>query len=204
MTLTLYDGPVSPNARKVRLLAAELGLPLERKVLSFAKGEMRAPTYLAKNPNGMVPTLDDDGFVLWESAAILRYLAAKRPERGLVPADPRQAALLDQWLFWWTSQPEAALMRVAHERLIKPFMGQPGNDPSIMADAEAALARFMPVLDRQLAGGDYIIGPLSVVDFAVGAWLDGAAAALKLDFDRYANIGAWLAQLRAKPYWKDV
>jgi len=202
MTLTLYEGPMSPNARKVRLLAAELDLPLERRTLSFAKGEMRAPDYLAKNPNGMVPTLDDDGFVLWESAAILRYLAAKRPERGLVPAEARRAALLDQWLFWWTSQPEAALMRLAHERLIKPFLGRPGNDPSIVADGEAALDRFLPVLDRQLAGGGNIIGALSVVDFAVGAWLDGAAAALTLDFGRYANIGAWLAQLHAKPYWQ--
>jgi glutathione S-transferase len=204
MTLTLYDGPISPNARKVRLLAAELGLPLERVVLSFAKRELQAPGYLAKNPNGTIPTLDDDGFVLWESAAILRRLAAKRPERGLVPADPRQGALLDQWLCWWIAQPEAALMRLAWERLIKPFLGQPGNDPGIVADAEANLDRFLPVLDRQLAGGDYIIGPLSVVDFAAGAWLDVAPATLKLDFERYANIGTWLARLRARPYWQNA
>jgi glutathione S-transferase len=204
MALTLYDGPVSPNARKVRLLAAELGLPLERKVLSFARGEMHGPAYRAINPNGSIPTLDDDGFVLWESAAILRHLAAKRPERGLVPTDPKQSALLDQWLFWWTAQPEAALMRLAWERLVKPFLRQPGNDPSIVADAEAVLDRFLPVLDRQLAGGGYIIGPLSVVDFAAGAWLDVAPATLQVDFGRYANIGAWLAQLRAKPYWKDA
>jgi glutathione S-transferase len=204
MTLTLYEGPVSPNARKVRLVAAELGLPLARVALSFAKGEARAPAYLAKNPNGTVPTLDDDGFVLWESAAILRHLAMKRPERGLMPPDPRQAALVDQWLFWWVSQPEAALMRLAWERLIKPYMGQPGNDPSIVADAEANLGRFLPVLDRQLAGGDFVVGPLTVVDFAMAPWLDVAPATLELDFGRYANIGAWLAQMRAKPYWQDA
>jgi glutathione S-transferase len=204
MTLTLYDGPVSPNARKVRLLAAELGLPLQRIRLSVAKGETRAPDYLARNPNGMIPTLDDDGFVLWESAAILRHLAAKRPECGLLPADPKQSALLDQWLFWWTAQPEPALLRLAWERLIKPYLGQPGNDASIVGDAEAALDRFLPVLDRQLAERDYIIGALSIVDFAAGAWLDVAPATLKLDFGRYANIGAWLAQLRAKPYWRDA
>lgn len=201
MTLTLYEGPLSPNARKVRLIAAELGLPLSRVKLSFAKGETQAPGYLAKNPNGTVPTLDDDGFVLWESGAILRRLAAKRPERGLVPADPDTAAQVDQWLCWWIAQPEAALMRLAWERLIKPALGRPGNDPAIVGDALTALDRYLPVLDRQLAGRDYIVGPLSLVDFAAGPWLDVAPEAFKLDFDRYANIGAWLARLRARPYW---
>jgi len=204
MTLTLYEGPMSPNARKVRLVAAELGLKLNRVGLSFAKGETQAPGYLAKNPNGTVPTLDDDGFVLWESAAILRRLAAKRPERDLLPADPETAALVDQWLCWWIAQPEAALMKLAWERLIKPALGRPGNDPSIVGDALAALDRFLPVLDRQLVGRDFITGRLSIADFAAGPWLDVAPATLKVDFDRYANIGAWLARLRARPYWQDA
>ena len=204
MTLTLYEGPMSPNARKVRLVAAELGLKLNRVGLSFAKGETQAPGYLAKNPNGTLPTLDDDGFVLWESAAILRRLAAKRPERDLLPADPETAALVDQWLCWWIAQPEAALMKLAWERLIKPALGRPGNDPSIVGDALAALDRFLPVLDRQLVGRDFITGRLSIADFAAGPWLDVAPATLKVDFDRYANIGAWLARLRARPYWQDA
>jgi glutathione S-transferase len=204
VTLTLYEGPLSPNARKVRLIAAELGLPLNRVKLSFVKGETRTADYRAKNPNGTVPTLDDDGFVLWESAAILRRLAAKRPERGLAPGDPDAAARVDQWLCWWISQPEAALMRLAWERLIKPALGQPGNDPAIVADAQAALDRFLPVLDRQLAGRDFIAGPLSIADFAAGPWLDVAPATLQLDLGRYGNIQAWLARLRARPYWQDA
>jgi glutathione S-transferase len=204
MTLTLYEGPLSPNARKVRLIAAELGLKLNRVKLSFVKGETRAPGYLAKNPNGTVPTLDDDGFVLWESAAILRRLAAKRPDRDLLPADPETGALVDQWLCWWIAQPEAALMRLAWERLIKPALGRPGNDPSIVGDAQVALDRFLPVLDRQLAGRDFIAGPLSIADFAAGPWLDVAPATLKVDSGRYANIGAWLARLRVRPYWADA
>jgi glutathione S-transferase len=204
VTLTLYEGPLSPNARKVRLIAAELGLPLNRVKLSFAKGETQAAAYRAKNPNGTVPTLDDDGFVLWESGAILRRLAAKRPERALLPAAPATAALVDQWLCWWIAQPEAALMRLAWERLIKPALGRPGNDPSIVADAEAALDRFLPVLDAQLDGRDYIVGRLSLVDFAAGPWLDVAPATLRVDVDRYAHIRAWLARLRAKPYWQDA
>src|SRR5262245_36852090 len=91
MTITLYDMHASPHARKVRLLAAELGIPLETIARDPRKGETRSPEYLAKNPNGRVPVLEEDGFVLWESLAILRYLAAKRPERALGGGDPKSA-----------------------------------------------------------------------------------------------------------------
>src|SRR5262249_12843399 len=89
-----HGGHRWPNARKVRLRAAELDIPLDRVALDFSKGEMRSAEYLAKNPNGKVPTIDDDGFVLFESCAILSYLASKRPERGLVPTDPKERAIL--------------------------------------------------------------------------------------------------------------
>ncbi len=203
MAIKLYEVPPSPNARKVRLLAAELGIPLERVTLDFQKGETRSPEYLAKNPNGKVPTLDDDGFLLWESAAILKHLAAKRPERGLAPSDPRENALVDQWLFWWSCHVEPALSQLLQERRIKPFLGKPGNDPSIVALAEASLDRFLPVLDKQLESKEHILGKLSVVDFAVGAALD-AAPTLKVDLARYPNVTAWLERMQAKPYWKQT
>lgn len=97
---TLYDMQDSPHARKVRLLAAELDIPLERIARDPRKDETRSPGFLAKNPNGRVPTLEEDGFVLWESLAIiLKYLAAKRPERALGGGDAKSQALVDQWLF---------------------------------------------------------------------------------------------------------
>src|SRR5262249_45870250 len=100
MTITLYDIHLSPHARKVRLLAAELDIPLNKVTRDPRTGETRTPEYLAKNPNGRVPTLEEDGFVLWESPAILKYLAAKRPERALCGADPKTQALVDQWMCW--------------------------------------------------------------------------------------------------------
>ena len=202
MTLTLYDMQDSPHARKVRLLAAELGIPLAKVERDPRKGETRSSDYLAKNPNGRVPTLEEDGFVLWESPAILKYLAAKRPERALGGSDAKSQGLIDQWLFWWSCGPEAAIDALAWEMLIKPkVLNQPGNDPGIIADAYARLARFLPVLDKQLAGRDYIIGPLSIADFAIGPRFDRAPALLKFDIGPYRNIAAWLERLRAKPYW---
>ena len=206
MTITLYELQPSPHARKVRLLAAELGIPLNKVPVDPRIGETRTRQFLAMNPNGRVPTLEEDGFVLWESPAILKYLSAKRPERGLcVGGNPKTQALIDQWICWWVGSAEAAIDTLAWEMLIKPkVLNQPGFDPGIMADAHARLARFLPVLDKQLQGRDYVIGPLSVVDFLIGPRFDSAPALLGIDISPYKNIDAWLARLRARPYWQDA
>ena len=202
MTITLYDMKNSPHARKVRLLAAELDIPLELEPCDPRVGETREPDYLAKNPNGRVPTIQDGDFVLWESLAILKYLAAKKPERGLAGSNPQEVALIDQWLFWWASGGEAAMDALGWELYIKPVvLQQGGNDPSIMADAYARLARFLPVLEEQLATNDYVIGPLSIVDFAIGARLDRGPGILKINMGPYENIIEWIDLLRSKPYW---
>ena len=202
MTITLYAMQDSPHARKVRLLAAELGIPLQKVACDPRKGETRSADYLGKNPNGRVPTIEEDGFCLWESPAILKYLAAKRPERGLGGSDAREAALIDQWLFWWAGGAEAAIDAIFWAIFIKPkILNQPGNDPGIMADARARIGRFLPVLDKQLEGRDYVIGPLSIADFAIGARLDRAPELLQIDIAPYKNILAWRERLRAKPYW---
>jgi glutathione S-transferase len=205
MAITLYELQPSPHARKVRLLAAELGIALNKVPVDPRIGETRTSEFLAMNPNGRIPTLEDDGFVLWESPAILKYLSAKRPDRGLCGDDPKTQALVDQWICWWVGGPEAAMDALAWEILIKPkVLNQPGNDPGIIADAHARLGRFLPVLDKQLEGRDYILGPLSVVDFLIGPRFDSAPAILNIDVSPYQNINAWHERLRAKPYWKDA
>jgi glutathione S-transferase len=202
MTMTLYEMQISPHARKVRLLASELGLKLDTVQVDPRVGETRSKDFLSKNPNGRVPTLDDDGFILYESPAIMKYLAAKKPERGLAGKDAKTQALIDQWICWWVGGPEAAMDALAWELVIKPnFLKQPGNDPGIMADARARLDRFLPVLDKQLEGRDFVLGDLSVVDFLIGPRLDTGPAFLKFDISGYKNITAWLARLCAKPYW---
>ena len=202
MAITLYDMHDSPHARKVRLLAAELGLPLAIVERDPRKGETRTPDYLAKNPNGRVPVLEEDGFVLWESPAILKYLAAKQPERGLGGGDAKAEGLINQWLFWWCGGPEAAIDALLWERIIKPrVLKRPGNDPGILADATARLSRFLPVLDRQLEGRDFVVGRLTIADFAIAPRLDRDPAFLQFDVAPYRNIAAWLARLAAKPYW---
>jgi len=202
MAMTLYEMQISPHARKVRLLASELGLKLDTVQVDPRTGETRSREFLARNPNGRVPTLDDDGFILYESPAILKYLATKKPERKLAGSDPKSQAAIDQWIAWWIAGPEAAIDALAWELYIKPnIIKKGGNNPGIMADAHKRLERFLPVLDQQLEGRDFILGDLSVVDFLIGPRLDTGPAFLKFDISGYKNINAWLARLAAKPYW---
>ena len=94
--------------------------------------------------------------------------------------------------------------RLTYERRIKPFLGQPGNDPSIVAEVEAALDRFLPILDAQLSGKENILGKLSVVDFAVSPWLEVAPTFLQVDLGDYPHLLDWLKRMQEKPYWKQA
>ncbi len=200
MALVLYDAPRSNNCRKVRLLAAELGIPLQLHRLDFAAGEPQSAAYLAKNPNGKIPTLDDDGFILWESGAILRYLAAKVAGHDLVPADPQRRARMDQWMFWWATHIEDNLLTLIFERFVRPFLKLGDPDPALCARTEKQLARFLPVLERELADKQHVIGALSLADFFIAPSLE-ITPNLGIDLAPYPHLAAWLERLRARPYW---
>src|SRR5688572_19644964 len=97
--MKLYDFAFSPNCRKVRAVAYELGIALEPVHVDLVRGAQRQPDFLALNPNGRVPVLVDGDLVLWESTAIMRYLSASRGG-ALVPTSPRAQAEVDRWLAW--------------------------------------------------------------------------------------------------------
>jgi len=203
MTMTIYDNLHSVYARRVRLLAAELELPLVRVTLHYFKGDLGTPAHLARNPGGRIPALDDDGFVVWESIAIVKYLAALRPERGMSPAGARERAIIDQWLNWWTTHPAAAIAALAQERLVKPMKGEAGHAANIIAAAEAALARDLPILEAQLSGRDYVLGDLGVVDFVIGPQI-AALEKVGVAVGDYPHIQALAQRLQAKPYWAEA
>ncbi|WP_304175687.1 glutathione S-transferase family protein [Phenylobacterium aquaticum] len=200
MPLTLYDTVHSVYARRVRLLAAELDIPITRVSLDYGKGDMKTPAYLAKNPGARVPALEDGDFVVWESLAILNYLASLRPERGMSPDNAKARAVIDQWAAFWLCQPAAAIGALAQEKIVKPMRGQPSHNETIVAGAEAMLARDLPVIEGQLAGRDYLLGDLGVIDFLMAPQME-ALPRLDIDLAAYPNIAAWLTRISAKPYW---
>ena len=97
---TLYTAPLSGNGRKVHIFLEEVGAQYQLSRLDLLKGEQKSSEYLKLNPNGKVPTLVDDGFVLWESNAILLYLAEKFPQARLLPTGAQDRARVFQWLLF--------------------------------------------------------------------------------------------------------
>ena len=101
--MKLYVHPLSGNSRRALLVATHLELPVERIVVDLTKGEQKGPAHLARNPNGKLPVLDDGGFLLWESRAIMQYLADAVPGQTIYPRDRQARADVDRWLFWCAS-----------------------------------------------------------------------------------------------------
>jgi glutathione S-transferase len=98
--LKIYGVKTSSNVQKVLWCCGELGLAFEREEIGGAFGKNRSAEYLALNPNGLVPTIDDDGFVLWESNVIVRYLSAKHGMGTLCPANLQKRADIERWMDW--------------------------------------------------------------------------------------------------------
>jgi glutathione S-transferase len=190
--MQLYDFPFSPNSRKVRAVVYELGIPIEHVVVDLFAGKSRTPEFLALNPNGRVPVLVDGDFVLWESIAIMRYLA-----RGsaLLPAEPRAAAEVDRWLAWQLAHLGPAMSKVAFERIVKQAVGRGVPDLARIAEGETEFYALTTILDGVLADRTHLAGATpTIADFALASHYS-LAAPCELDLARYARVSAWLARV---------
>lgn len=198
--MKLHDFAFSPNCRKVRAVAYELGVALEPVHVDLVKGEQRAPAFVALNPNGRVPVLVDGDLVLTESMAIMRYLAAGAGGR-LVPATARAQAEVDRWLSWQVAHLAPAMSRVSFERLVKKLTGQGKPDEGVIAEASAEFAKLTGILDAALVGRDHVAGELSVADFALASHYS-LAEACGLDMKPYPRVNAWLSRMLGRASMK--
>jgi len=201
MSLKLHVFPPSPRAFKVIALAAYLKLDCELCMVDFSKGAHKTPEFTRLNPNQRMPVLEEDGFVLWESNAILQYLAAKRPESGVLPADPHKRALVSQWQCWDLAHWEPACVLVIYERLVKAAFGLGPEDPAKVAEGMEKFARVAAVLDGQLAKTRFIVGDEpTIADFSVGASLN-TQPVTRFPLDQYPNVMRWYKSLTELPGW---
>lgn len=198
--MKLYDVKGSPNCFKVRVLARELGLTLELVPIDLSRP--RSADHVARNPTGKVPTfIDDDGFVLWESAAILIHLAEKRPEARLLPGQAHARAEVMRWLFFSATHIQPWLSVLGQERILKARAGEP-PDASVLSLAERELGRFLSVAAEGLAQRDYLAGEFSLADIAVGCTLEYCESR-GLELEGYPRLVAWREQLRRRPSWRE-
>lgn len=202
--MKLHVFPPSPRAFKVLAVANYLELKFEACPVDFAKGGNRTPEYTALNPNQRMPTLEDDGFVLWESNAIIQYLSSKKPEAGLLPGDARGRADVSRWQFWESAHWDPACAILLFERVIKKAFGRGDADP---AEVEKGLERFhraAGVLDSQLKGREFVMGnQITLADFSLGPAINLAQVA-QLPLENYPQIRRWHATLWKIPSWKNT
>ncbi len=201
MTLKLHVFPLSPRAFKVLSAANQLGLDYEFCFCDLTKGANKEAAYTAINPNQKMPALEDDGFTLWESNAIIQYLADKKPG-VLAPTDARGRADMARWMFWESTTWDPACAILAFERLVK---GAFGLGPPDAAEVAKGLAKFhvaARVLNDHLAGRAFVLGDKpSLADFSIGAALTIAEQA-QLPLADYPEIERWAARMAELPGWR--
>jgi glutathione S-transferase len=200
--LTVYGRPTSINVRKVLWCAAELGLPFDHVGADGARGQPPTADFTSLNPNAKIPVIDDDGFVLWESNAICRYLAARAGRDDLLPGDIAARARVEQWMDWQTTDLNAS-WRYAYFALVLGTPAQP--DPAALAASLADWHRHMTMLEMRLAAtGGYVAGDqFTLADLVLGTstwrWLRTpmerpALKAIERWYGRLASRPAFIAQ----------
>jgi glutathione S-transferase len=189
----------SINVQKVLWCCGELGIPYERIDVGGPFGGNREPWYLRLNPNGLVPTISDGGFVLWESNTIVRYLAAKHGMGTLCPEDLAQRADADRWMDWQLGTLWASL-RPAFIALVRT---PPENrDPAQIASSIEKTSGTWAMLDAHLAARDYVTGPaFTMADIPLGVtayrWFS-----LNIARPPMPNLEAWYERLCARSFYR--
>jgi glutathione S-transferase len=200
--MKLYGFPPSPNTRKVLATATALGLRLDFAMVDLAAGDQRKPEYLALNPSGRTPTLVDGDFVLWESNAIMQYLAETRPG-PLWPKDAKVRAEISRWQCWQLAHWDEGTGTLIRERFIKKVLSLGEPDRAEIERGEKAFHRDAGILEACLATRRFLAGDApTLADFAVAAPLELTEAAA-FPFEEYPNVKGWYARIDALPAWQE-
>ena len=198
--LKLWGRNTSINVQKVLWVLGELDLAFERVDVGGAFGGLDQPDFLALNPNGLIPVLEDGEARIWESHAIVRYLAAKYDAGGLWPEDPADRALADQWMDWHAT--------TLYPDFIATFLGLVRTPPSQRNKAAIELAAkragwHYEKLEEHLEGRDFICGDrLTMADIPLGATLYRYFT-LEIERPDLPNVESWYARLQERKAYRD-
>ena len=197
--LRIWGRLSSVNVQKVVWCADELGLAYERIDAGGKFGRNDTAEYLAMNPNGLVPVIDEDGFVLYESNAIVRYFASR--DTRLIPADPRRRADVDRWMEWQSTSYTPAMTQIFWQLIRTP---EAQRDAAVIEASRAKSEKLSGILDAHLANRRFIAGD----EFTVADIVNGCAAHRWLNLptkrEHRPHLQRWYAELAARPASKQV
>ena len=199
--LTIWGRNNSVNVQKALWCCEEVAVRYQRTDAGGAFGIVNTPAYRKLNPNGLVPTLDDGGFVLWESNAIVRYLAASYGAGGLWPNDPRARAAADQWMDW-----QVATFWPAIRALFMGLVRTPPaeRDAQAIESSRKNTAEVLAIVDAHLGSRPYLAGDaMTMGDIPMGCaiwrWM-----ALPIERPQLPNVQRWFDALAQRPAYRKV
>lgn len=187
------------NVQKALWCCEEMAVPYRRIDAGGAFGVVNTPAYRKLNPNGLVPTIDDDGFILWESNAIVRYLGAKHGAGSLSPADPHARAIADQWMDWQVSTFWPAMRNLFMGLIRTP---EAERDPRAIEASRTKTAEVLGIVDAHLQSRPFLAGyALTMGDIPLGCsvwrWM-----ALPIERPPLPNVQRWFDALAARPAYR--
>jgi glutathione S-transferase len=199
--LKIWGRISSINVRKVVLTAQLLELPFERVDAGRDFGITRTPDYLARNPNALVPTLEDGDFVLWESNVIVRYLCAKHDDGGLYPRELQRRFDAERWMDWQQTTLNPA-GRTAFWQVVRTPEAQ--RDPEAIARSVAETEHLLDVLDAHLAGRPFMAGDaLTMADLPIACEMHRWWG-LPFEHPQHPHLKHWYEGIRSLPAARGV
>jgi glutathione S-transferase len=199
--LKIWGRKTSSNVQKVIWALAEMKIPFQRIDAGLAFGRTTEPFYLAMNPNALVPTLEEeDGFTLWESNSIIRYLAGKHDAGGLEPAEARVRARAEMWMDWQLSVMAPAITPLFWQLIRTP---EDKRDQGVIAASREKTIAAAKIMDEQLGRTAYLAGdafsygdiPLGIMIYRYGQLVSGRPPT--------PNLDRWYAAISARPAFKE-
>lgn len=202
MAVKIYAFPPSPRSFKVLWAAHQFGIDYEFQFVDLFKGDQRKPGYAALNPNARAPVVDDGGYLLWESNAIVEYFASLKPASGAVPQETRARLSIIKWLFWESSHWDQACAIFVFQNLLKRRLSLGEPDAAEIARGNQLFERAAQVLDSELQKHRYVAGDqFTAADLSVGADMCLAEAA-QYPIGPFGGIRRWHNELRSMPSWQ--
>jgi glutathione S-transferase len=197
--LTIYGSDLSGPAIKVRLTASFLGLDYKWQVVNLREGEQKQEWFLKINPVGKIPAIDDDGFHLFESNAICKYLCDKH-NSPLYPKDGKKRATIEQWIDYICFHIGANFAAIMYNRIFAKRMGKPVNEKAI-TDGEEMLKTFLPLIEKQLTQHKHLVSQeISLADIILFSLLEPTEMA-QVDLSAYPKLTAWRVELKKQSFY---
>lgn len=198
--LKIYGHPMSTCTRKVLTTVAELDLPHEVVLIDFAKGEHKAEPHLARQPFGRIPAIDHDGFAMFESRAICRYLN-EQCNGALIPTDVRDRATMEQWISVETSEFTGHAMKFVYHHIF-----QRKQDDAVLEAAGKGLEYTLNVMEKALSKQLYFASSqFSLADISFMPYVEYTMASpVKETYARFPAVMAWWHRVSERPSWRKV